>query len=143
VDEAQMKQVYVNLALNAFEAMEHRGTLAIVVESSPGDEVGLLDTRCVRLRFRDTGPGVAPGEETAIFEPFHTTKPHGTGLGLSIASRIVESHGGRIDVATLPEGGAEFSVYLPDGASGDSLPIDADETENEEAQALAGPRGSA
>jgi two-component system sensor histidine kinase PilS (NtrC family) len=143
VDEAQMKQVYVNLALNAFEAMGHSGTLTIVVEPSTGDDVGLLDTPCVRLRFRDTGPGVAPGEETAIFEPFHTTKPHGTGLGLSIASRIVESHGGRIDVATHPEGGAEFSVYLPDGAHADVVPDAGDMVEVEEAPAMAGARGSA
>jgi len=116
IDEAQMKQVYLNLALNAFEAMQHRGTLTVAVEVCAGDEPGLVDTPCVRLRFRDTGPGLAPGEEAAIFEPFHTTKPHGTGLGLSIAARIVESHGGRIDAATHPEGGAEFSVYLPEAA---------------------------
>jgi len=143
VDEPQMKQVYVNLALNAFEAMEHRGTLTVVIEPCAGDDVGLLDTPCVRLVFRDTGPGVAPGEETAIFEPFHTTKTHGTGLGLSIASRIVESHGGRIDVATHPEGGAEFSIYLPDGAHGDVLPDVGGSPESEEALALAGARGSA
>jgi len=143
VDEQQIKQVYVNLALNAFEAMEHGGTLSIVIETCAGDDVGLLDTPCVRLRFRDTGPGVAVGEETAIFEPFHTTKPHGTGLGLSIAARIVESHGGRIDVATHPEGGAEFSVYLPDGSQGDPLPADGDTGDSEEVLALAGGRGSA
>ena len=116
IDEAQMKQVYLNLALNAFEAMHHRGMLTVTVEACAGDEQGLADTPCLRLRFRDTGPGLEPGEEAAIFEPFHTTKPHGTGLGLSIAARIVESHGGRIDAATHPEGGAEFSVYLPEAA---------------------------
>jgi two-component system sensor histidine kinase PilS (NtrC family) len=142
VDEAQMKQVYVNLALNAFEAMEHRGTLCVTIEPCAGDDVGLLDTPCVRLCFRDTGPGVAPGEETAIFEPFHTTKAHGTGLGLSIASRIVESHGGRIDVATHPDGGAEFSVYLPDGAHGDVLPVTGLSEESAATLALAGARGS-
>jgi two-component system sensor histidine kinase PilS (NtrC family) len=114
IDEAQMKQVYVNLALNAFEAMQHQGTLTIELDRTAGDEVGLPDTACVRLAFRDTGPGIEPGSEASIFEPFHTTKPHGTGLGLSIAVRIVESHGGRIEAATLPGGGAEFSVYLPE-----------------------------
>src|SRR5262249_6049014 len=89
IDEPQMKQVYVNLALNAFEAMSHKGTLTITIESCAGDDVGLLDTPCIRLAFRDTGPGLEAGQESAIFEPFHTTKPHGTGLGLSIASRIV------------------------------------------------------
>jgi two-component system NtrC family sensor kinase len=75
----------------------------------------------VRLRFRDTGPGVEAGQEAAIFEPFHTTKPQGTGLGLSVASRIVESHGGRIDAANHVEGGAEFTVWLPE-ALGDADP---------------------
>ena len=126
IDESQMKQVYVNLALNAFEAMQHRGRLTITIEACAGDEVGLVDTPCVRLRFRDTGPGLPTGEDAAIFEPFHTTKPHGTGLGLSIASRIVENHGGRIDATTLEEGGAEFSVYLPDGnaAAVDLMPAE-------------------
>jgi two-component system sensor histidine kinase PilS (NtrC family) len=114
IDEAQMKQVYVNLALNAFEAMGHRGTLRVTIESASGDEVGLADTPCMRLGFRDTGPGIEPGQEATIFEPFHTTKPHGTGLGLSIAARVVESHGGRIEAVSLAEGGAEFSIYLPE-----------------------------
>jgi two-component system sensor histidine kinase PilS (NtrC family) len=117
IDEAQMKQVYVNLALNAFEAMQHRGTLSVTIETGSGDDVGLADTPCVRLVFHDTGPGVEAGQEAAIFEPFHTTKPQGTGLGLSIASRIVESHGGRIETANSPAGGAEFSVYLPEALS--------------------------
>jgi two-component system NtrC family sensor kinase len=109
-----MKQVYVNLAVNAFEAMSHRGTLHVTIEKCDGGEVGLDDTACVRLRFRDTGPGIESGQEQAIFEPFHTTKPQGTGLGLSIAARIVESHGGRIEATNPSEGGAEFSVYLPE-----------------------------
>lgn len=143
IDESQIKQVYVNLALNAFEAMQHRGTLTVVTERCAGDEVGLVDLPCVRLRFRDTGPGLPTGEDAAIFEPFHTTKPHGTGLGLSIASRIVENHGGRIDATTLEQGGAEFSVYLPDGneAAVDLMPA---ELLDEEASAvLAGGRGTA
>lgn len=114
LDEAQMKQVYVNLALNAFEAMAHRGTLDVSIEACDGDEVGLADTPCVRLAFRDSGPGVDPAHAGSIFEPFHTTKPHGSGLGLSIASRIVESHGGRIEVDSPPGGGAEFSIYVPE-----------------------------
>lgn len=114
LDESQMKQVYVNLALNAFEAMAHRGTLDIAITTCPGDEVGLADTPCVRLSFRDTGPGVEVGQEASIFEPFHTTKPQGTGLGLSVAARIVENHGGRIDLTSPENGGAEFSIYLPE-----------------------------
>ncbi len=137
IDEGQMKQVYVNLALNAFEAMEHKGTLLITTESSTGDEVGLLDTPCVRLSFRDTGPGLPAGQESAIFEPFHTTKAQGTGLGLSVAARIVENHGGRIDATTLPEGGAEFAIYLPEGESAalDAASFMDDDTEEAHAEA--------
>jgi signal transduction histidine kinase len=121
LDEAQIKQVYVNLAVNAFEAMSHKGTLHITVEERDGAEAGLEDRPCVRLRFRDTGPGIESGEEAAIFEPFHTTKPQGTGLGLSIAARIVESHGGRIEAVNAAEGGAEFSVWLPESVGGSEV----------------------
>jgi len=122
MDEAQMKQVYVNLSLNAFEAMAHRGTLDISIEGCDGGAAGLTDTPCIRLAFRDSGPGVDPTHAAGIFEPFHTTKPHGTGLGLSIAARIVESHGGRIEVDSPPGGGAEFSIYLPEIEPPEGLP---------------------
>ena len=118
IDPEQMKQVYVNLALNAFEAMEHQGTLAIVVEHCNSAELDAdeeaAESTYVALRFRDTGPGIESGQGPFIFEPFHTTKPGGTGLGLSIATKIVESHGGRLEGANLPGGGAEFSIYLPE-----------------------------
>ncbi|MFQ5600497.1 MAG: nitrogen regulation protein NR(II) [Candidatus Krumholzibacteriia bacterium] len=114
IDEEQMKQVYVNLALNAFEAMCHRGTLCISVDTCFGGDLGLAEAPYVCLSFRDSGPGLEPGGESTIFEPFHTTKPQGTGLGLSIAAKIVESHGGRLEGATHPEGGAEFCIYLPE-----------------------------
>ena len=110
IDAEQMKQVYVNLALNAFEAMQHQGTLTILVESVDGDDDG---GSSVRLRFLDTGPGIDPEQADFIFEPFHTTKPEGTGLGLSIATKIVESHGGRLEGANRAGGGAEFTIDLP------------------------------
>jgi len=62
---------------------------------------------------RDHGPGVPAAERARIFEPFHTTKTRGTGLGLAVASRIVELHGGRIDVLDAAGGGALFRVHLP------------------------------
>ncbi len=117
IDAEQMKQVYVNLAVNAFEAMEHRGTLTIVVEPCNSDELDpgedAAEHSYVALRFRDTGPGIEADQEATLFEPFHTTKPGGTGLGLSIATKIVESHGGRLEASNRPEGGAEFGIYLP------------------------------
>jgi signal transduction histidine kinase len=114
IDEEQIKQVYVNLALNAFEAMGEGGTLRIKIDRSFGADVGLAEAPYVRICFRDSGAGLEHGQEATIFEPFHTTKPQGTGLGLSIAARIVESHGGRLEAGNHERGGAEFTIDLPE-----------------------------
>jgi signal transduction histidine kinase len=114
IDEELMKQVYVNLAVNAFEAMKHRGTLQIRIERTLDNGTDAAESPYVQLFFRDTGPGIEPGHEADIFEPFHTTKPQGTGLGLSIAAKIVESHGGRLEAVNHPAGGAEFVIELPE-----------------------------
>ena len=73
------------------------------------------DARHIRLRLRDNGPGIPPEQLGHIFDPFFTTKApgKGTGLGLSISYGIVEQHGGRLDAANAPEGGAEFTLELP------------------------------
>ena len=113
IDEEQMKQVYVNLALNAFEAMGHKGTLHVRIGRTV-EAADAAESPYVQLFFRDTGPGIELGHEADIFEPFHTTKPQGTGLGLSIAAKIVESHGGRLEATNHPEGGAEFVIELPE-----------------------------
>jgi two-component system sensor histidine kinase PilS (NtrC family) len=114
IDEEQLKQVYVNLALNAFDAMDGSGVLHIHLERSFGADVGLAEAPYVRVRFLDSGAGLEPGQEASIFEPFYTTKPQGTGLGLSIAARIVESHGGRLEARNHAQGGAEFTIDLPE-----------------------------
>jgi signal transduction histidine kinase len=67
----------------------------------------------VELAVADSGHGVAPELRRRVFEPFFTTRPNGTGLGLAVARQIVEAHGGRIDVADAPGGGACFTVKLP------------------------------
>jgi len=114
IDEELMKQVYVNLAVNAFEAMGHKGVLQIRIERTLDNGPDAAESPYVQLFFRDTGPGIEPGHEADIFEPFHTTKPQGTGLGLSIAAKIVESHGGRLEAVNHPAGGAEFVIELPE-----------------------------
>ena len=103
-DEEQMKQVFLNLALNGCEAMTDGGTLTIATRT-----VG----NWVKIAFRDEGEGVGDEARTRLFEPFFTTKEGGTGLGLAIANRIVEAHGGRIEVRNVEGGGAEFAVMFP------------------------------
>ncbi|MGB9803856.1 ATP-binding protein [Desulfofundulus sp.] len=103
VDGERIKQVFVNLILNAVQAMPRGGTLKIRTYT---------DRDNVCIRFSDTGPGIASEEISRIFDPFYTTRKDGTGLGLSISHQIVTSHGGSIDV-TSSEKGATFTVYLP------------------------------
>jgi two-component system sensor histidine kinase HydH len=76
----------------------------------------LEDGRDLVFSVRDHGPGVPESERVRIFEPFHTTKVRGTGLGLAVARRIVELHGGSIEVDDAPGGGALFRVRLPRAA---------------------------
>ena len=103
-DSEQMEQVFWNVGLNGAHAMEGRGTLLTTTRR---------DGRWARITFRDGGPGIPPEKREKIFEPFYTEKQQGTGLGLSIASRIVEAHGGFIQVDSEEGARTEFSIYLP------------------------------
>jgi signal transduction histidine kinase len=107
VDPHAIKEVLVNLLLNAVDACRPGG--AVVVEARMSD----ADT--LEISVRDDGSGIAPEDLARIFEPFFTTKAvgHGTGLGLSVARRIVESHGGEIGVESTPGVGSSFRVRLP------------------------------
>lgn len=113
-DEEQLRQVLLNLGINACEAVGAKGTLAITSLSSTMRlrESG-LEVECVEVRFRNDGPVIPPDVLPHVFEPFFTTKEGGTGLGLAIAARIVESHGGLIRATSLPGNGTEFTVVLP------------------------------
>jgi len=102
----QLTQVFLNLIINAIEAMSDGGTLW--VGTANHDERGQ-----VVVAFRDSGPGIAPGMREHLFEPFHTSKATGTGLGLAISYGIVERHSGVIDVEVPPGGGTTFIVRLP------------------------------
>jgi two-component system sensor histidine kinase PilS (NtrC family) len=108
-DEEQMKQVMVNLAINACEAMAGGGKLVIETRRTADAQAKLV--------FQDDGPGIGSEVKARLFEPFFTTKDGGTGLGLAIANKIVETHGGRIEARNRDEGGAEFAVVLPLRAS--------------------------
>jgi signal transduction histidine kinase len=109
VDPEQMKEVLVNLIINACEAMEQGGSIAIHEEESFEESLG----RVVLIRLTDNGPGISDSIKEKIFEPFFTTKEEGSGLGLSIASRIVEEHRGRLDITTEEGEGTTFIITLP------------------------------
>ncbi|MGA6993035.1 MAG: ATP-binding protein [Candidatus Deferrimicrobiaceae bacterium] len=105
-DLMQLQQVFLNIILNAIDAMPKGGTLAI--RTSFSEESGRI-----RIEIADTGKGFGEGRAAKIFEPFFTTKPKGTGLGLAISKQLVEQQGGSIAAANNPGGGAIFEILLP------------------------------
>lgn len=109
LDPEQLKEVLVNLIINACEAMGIGGRIVIKELIRTGGELG----RWVIISVSDNGPGVPESEMDKVFEPFFSTKEEGTGLGLSIASRIVEEHGGRLFVESVEGLGATFVITLP------------------------------
>lgn len=126
VDLDQMVQAFLNLVLNALEAMEGRSGGRVLVRVAPAEAPGTL-----AFTVADEGPGIAPELLERIFDPFVTTKGQGTGLGLATVFAIVESHGGWIEARNGERGGAVFEVTLPiaDAASnrnGDHDPHDPD-----------------
>jgi signal transduction histidine kinase len=115
-DAEQLKQVFINLALNALEAMPDRGKLTLSTRVAR-DEAAVFHASfnrndTVEIRFKDTGPGVSEEDRENIFVPFFTTKEKGTGLGLAICQRIVKAHQGSIRVLGGKEG-AEFVIAIP------------------------------
>jgi two-component system NtrC family sensor kinase len=108
-DARAINQVFLNLLKNAAEALEGRGGIVTVS--------AVVDGAWVVVRVRDDGPGVAPELHARLFEPFYSTKEagRGTGLGLSISRRIVNDHGGSIEVSSAPGQGTTFTVRLPLG----------------------------
>jgi two-component system nitrogen regulation sensor histidine kinase GlnL len=116
VDPEQIRQVFLNIMLNAIEAMSakelQKKKIFLSVKPSTFKQ-GKEELACLEIQFQDTGPGVPEDILIKIFDPFFTTKPNGTGLGLAICFKIVNEHGGRIEVSNAAEGGAIVSVKLP------------------------------
>jgi signal transduction histidine kinase len=110
-DPEQLKEVLVNLIVNACEAMVRGGRIEIheSISSAPAE----ASTAVVKIS--DTGPGIPESVMEKVLEPFFTTKEDGTGLGLSIAARIIEEHGGRMNVESKEGEGASFIITLPLG----------------------------
>jgi signal transduction histidine kinase len=126
VDQNKIEQVFINLCANAVHAMPKGGTLSVktttrqLTESERDEGAKVTD----RLRagdtvlvaeISDTGQGIPPGKLSVIFDPFFTTKPSGkgTGLGLTVSRKIVELHGGRLQIENRAEGGAKATVIFP------------------------------
>ena len=99
-----LHHLFLNLALNARDAMPGGGELTILVQARKSE---------LRIYFQDSGPGVPRPLRSKIFEPFFTTRAEGTGLGLAFVDRIVSEHGGTITVGSSPSGGAQFQIFLP------------------------------
>ena len=103
----QLTQVFLNIVINAIEAMPDGGKLWVGTTYRE-------DAHQVIAAFRDTGPGIKPEIRPHLFEPFHTSKPTGTGLGLAISYSIIERHSGKIAVENVPDGGTAFIIRLPE-----------------------------
>jgi signal transduction histidine kinase len=115
IDAARMSRVIINLISNASEAMVGKGddpakfataTPLIIVESR-------LTPRGVEIAVTDNGPGITPENLKRIFEPLFTTKSFGTGLGLPAVEKILEQHGGGLEVKSTPGEGACFTAWFP------------------------------
>lgn len=124
VDFYQIQQIFVNLLLNAMDAMPDGGELRIEAEPTV-TTISRVDRRgrpfpvknksalYARVRVSDTGYGIAPDDIPSIFNPFYTTKPQGSGLGLSIVYRIMQEHEGDIQVESVVNQGTTFTMLLP------------------------------
>jgi PAS domain S-box-containing protein len=105
-DSSRLQQVFLNLILNAVDAMTEGGKLVVTAKET-------VDPHGVSLHFADTGPGIDSHIANHLFDPFVTTKKDGLGLGLYVSQTIVEEHGGQISAESPPDGGAIFTVWLP------------------------------
>jgi len=104
-DPSQLEQVFLNVCLNACQAMMPSGGGSLLVRTRPDEGV-------VAVEIADSGPGIPPDVRAQVFKPFFTTKREGNGLGLAISARIVAEHGGHIGYRCPPEGGTVFTITL-------------------------------
>jgi len=119
MDADQVEQVFLNLMINAVQAMPSGGELKVSVSLLNKDELNCDSSvqsnieKIVSVEFQDTGDGIEQENVRTIFVPFFTKKAKGTGLGLSISRRIVQEHGGDVSVTSEVGKGSTFTVYLP------------------------------
>jgi signal transduction histidine kinase len=108
-DPEQLKEVLVNLLVNACEAMPHGGAVVITERESTDKN----SSASAMVEISDNGPGIPQNLQIKVFQPFFSTKEEGTGLGLAIAGRIVNEHGGRLDLRSREGKGTTFIIHLP------------------------------
>jgi len=122
VDANQIEQVFLNLFLNAFDAMSGQGRITITAVNAKQSQhfidrrnrvPGLFSNKFIEISIRDDGVGIDEENIDQVFNPFFTTKANGTGLGLSIVYQILKEHGGQIDVKSTVGEGSEFIILLP------------------------------
>jgi signal transduction histidine kinase len=104
-DASMLRQAFLNLAINACQAMPNGGTLRLSAAPASRGRV--------EVNITDTGVGIPPGDLGKIFDLYFTTKDHGTGIGLSMVYRIVQLHDGEVEVQSTPGKGTTFRVFLP------------------------------
>jgi two-component system nitrogen regulation sensor histidine kinase GlnL len=116
-DDEKLTQVILNLVRNALDALVGRTDPLLLLETAVATQrVRTASGRTqplARVSVKDNGPGIPEAMLPRLFTPFATSKPHGTGLGLAISRRIIDAHGGRIEVRNRPTGGCEANLYLP------------------------------
>ncbi len=119
-DAAQLRQLLLNLVLNALQAMTGGGHIAVTAKREQLDQLppSARDRAQIRLEIADDGPGIAPDQLKTVFDPFFTTKSEGTGLGLAICHGIVQRHEGEIELESTPGQGTTVSILLPVKPSG-------------------------
>jgi signal transduction histidine kinase len=111
-DQHQLTQVFTNLLMNAYEAMNGQGRITVSAQSIRLDD-GAEGRDAVQVEIADNGPGIPQDVADKVFDPFFTTKPQGSGLGLAIVRKIVDAHDGRIDMKTLAGQGTTIRITLP------------------------------
>ena len=119
VDRGQIRQLLLNVLLNAIEAMPQGGVVEVALRGQrrdpdcPATAAAGVGGSWISITVADGGGGIPEDLLPRVFEPFVTTKETGTGLGLSICSRIATAHGGRLSARNRPAGGAEVELLLP------------------------------
>ncbi len=113
-DIEKLRRVFINLVGNALDAFEQAGTPRPQIDIALGRSLAGNE---VWVRIRDNGPGMDDGTRERAFHPFFTSKANGTGLGLAISRKLIDAHGGAIQLSSAPHAGTEFVVTLPRGGS--------------------------